>query len=301
MNLALIGDPYYIRMVSRNANYVYKNCDNIYVPEILLDDQICNESSLENAVIEQKQIDEILAFYRGKEVRLPINKTFKNALKNIPTKNIDISCIPVSLQRKCYNPMLLKNRPSILSLSIGPASQQYSVEMLINSHFRRMDLNFYQCFSSESRFILKEQDFNDSCRDIYQDCRADYDLFVGGLAIDNVNELLYEQSPVCSLIKKMSPDSLVISCNATQSHINNNVYPAIDILKYRYNINQIIVVISEYYFNDVLNVSIKIPPQNEFDYSNHFYISDFNRITEAQFIDRLLSNVYLPTGIVPIL
>lgn len=304
MNLGLIGDPYYVRMILRNAPYVYKKCSNIFIPNSLLVDKDCNSYSevfsVENAIINQDVIDEMLTFYRGNAVPSSIQNILNRTSKIISIKNLDINNIPKSFQHKYYNPTLLKSRPSILSLSIGPASQQYHVEMLINKCLRDMNLNFYQSFSPESRYILMNQNFNGSCFTLIEKYRLNYDLFVGGLTVNGVNELLNTQSPICSLINKMSPDSIVISCNATQSYIANNIYPAIDILKYRYNIKQIVLVISEYYFNDALNISIKIPPQNKITYSNHFYITDFNKTTETKFINRLLSPVYLPVGIIPV-
>lgn len=304
MNLALFGDPYYVRMILHNANYVYKKCRTVYVPELLVAndnlDVSCNVVGVESVIDNPDAIDEVLTFFRDNSFPLQIKKRLNKTSKCILVRNINTKNIPKSFKQKNYNSALLKGKPAILSLSMGQASQQYHIEMLINRYLRKMNLNFYQCFSPESQYILMNQNFNNSCLDICEECKFNHDLFVGGLTTNGINELLDEQSQVCSLIKKMSPDAVVISCNATQSYIDNNIYPAINILKYRYNIRQIIVVISEYYFNESLDVSIKIPPQIKIADGNYFYLSNFNKKTETEFITQLLSTVYLPDGILPV-
>lgn len=302
MNLALFGDPYYVKMVLKNANYVYKDCNKIYVPDFMVTD---SENSISfnvsvdcNSAFSSGVIDEVLTFYRDNLIPDGIKRLLNEPPKTICVKNINTTNIVNSFKTKEFNKAILKTKPSILSLSLGRVSQQYHVELIINKYLSKMNLNFYQCFSPESRYILKAQNFNNSCFDIYKNCRHNYDLFVGGLTASGINELHNNHSTVCSLIDKMFPDSVVISCNSTPSFIYNDLCPTINLFKYRYSVKNIIVVLSEYYFNEALNVSIKIPPQNININEKCFFISKFNKLTEAEFINHLLSPVYLPDGIV---
>lgn len=65
-------------------------------------------------------------------------------------------------------------------------------------------------------------------------------------------------------------------------------------------IQAVIVVISEYYYNESLNVSIRIPSETVNCDRSFYYLSNFNMTTETKFINQLLSSVYLPDGIVPV-
>ena len=147
MNLALLGDPYYVRMILKNAHSVYKNCETIYVSQFLHTDDAYDIPqelvSIENVMVNPYVVDEVLTFCWGSSMFLPLKKILNNAHKKIPVKNINIQNIPKLFEQKNYNATLLKKRPAILSLSIGPASQQYHVEMLINRYLRKMNMNFY--------------------------------------------------------------------------------------------------------------------------------------------------------------
>lgn len=259
-----------------------------------------NVASVEEVINNPDIFDEVLTFYREDTTPFSIKKLLNRATKNIPTKNINTNSIYELFQKKNYDSKLLQGRPTILSISIGKASQQYQIETLINRCLKHMNFSFYQSFSPETRFILKNQNFNDSCLNFCEDYTSDYDLFVGGLSVSSINELYNEGSIVCGLIRKMSPDVVVINCNATQSYIDTNILPAIEVFKYRYNINRIIVVISEYYFNSSLNVSIKVPVKPKIRENVCFYLSDFNKKTEGEFFNQILSTVYIPDGIYPI-
>jgi hypothetical protein len=304
MKLVLFGDPYYIRTIIRCAKYVYHNCSNIYISDIKIADGIIDDSEVKIDLLNAKTIDEIqadeLLIIRNDNIEHFIPRCITNC--KISQRSINIKKIPTpTYPCKVFETSLLKNKPTILSLAIGKGAQQYYSELLIHKHLTKREINFYQHFSSETLFVLSNQNFNLSCKKLYSDIRTNYDIFVGGIAIDSTSVLLDLNSSPSKTIYRMQPDAAIISCCNSPHFIENDIKLAVNILRYRFRIKKIIILISEYYCNESAYTPMKTEYYKEYSWNENRYISSIDLYQEEKIIDELIAPTYLPNGIVPII
>ena len=303
MNLILFGEPYYIRMVLRDLDTVYLDCANVYIPDLKISDRLncikANIKVLNKENLKQSgNFDEML-FFIGDDTKELIPKFLSKVTpteKFIWINKFTKAVYPTNI----FDESILRRRASVLSLSIGRSTQQYNCELLINKHLKNMGVKFYQQFSHESTMLLSQQNFNFSCYNILKKYTPDYDLFVGGVSVSSVQELVDGYSSACNVIRKMNPDSVVISCSNSPYLLMNDIKIAIDILKYRFNIKQVIIMVSEYYFSPSISFPVRNYQKTEYLDCDLFNMSNLSLKEELIFMDRLLSTVYLPSGVIPI-
>lgn len=303
MQLFLYGDPYYLRTVIRCLDYSHPEYSDIYLSNNGIEDNIHYSTKFkihiftENVIDDNKidEMDEIVIIASG-DIRPFLCEGIAHS--KIKRRIIRIDKMPTpKYSSRIFDNSLLKDRPSILSLSIGKGTQQYFSELLINKKLKERKIKFHQQFSPETEYLLSNKGLKSRLahKDNYT---KNYDLFVGGVAINHSWELLNLNLSTCKAIQRMHPDSAIISCSNSPSLMDNDIKIAADILYYQYRIKNIIVVISEYYSN--FNVSFPMRTeyrQNGFFYDT-LYLSDIDFNNNENIVDCLLSSVYLPDGMI---
>ena len=300
MRFFLFGDPYYLRTVIRCLDYTHPECSDVYLSNNLIADKILYSSKyniriLTDIIIDDSKIDEL--FIISSRDILPF---LCEGIAHLKTKRriIRMDKMPIpKYSSRIFDNSLLKDRPSILSLSVGKGAQQYFSELLINKKLKERKIRFHQHFSPETAYLLSNNNLNSPLvhKDNYSE---NYDIFVGGVSINHPWELLNLNLSTSKAILNMHPDSAIISCSNSPSLMENEIKIAADILYYQYRIKNIIVVISEYYSN--FNVSFPMRTeyrQNGFFYDT-LYLSDIDFNKNENILDYLLSSVYLPNGMI---
>lgn len=299
MRIIFYGDPYYIRTVARCLDYTHPDCSDVF----LVDDGIVDQISypfryhidlLTDSVLDDNNIDELLMI-TSKDIRSLLPNSMNHS--KIKCKKIRMDKIP-SFQYpfKISNEFLLKDRPTILSLSIGEGAQQYFSELLINQKLKERKIKFYQQFSPETKWLLSNKGLNSFLAEENK-FTENYDIFVGGISVNRSQDLL--NLPACKAIQRMRPDAVMISCCNSLNLLENDIKEAVNMLRYQYHIKEIIVLISEYYCGS----NVMFPIRTEYRHNDFifdtFYLDEIDFYRNEEIVDRLLSPVYLPNGITP--
>ncbi len=308
MKVILYGEPYYIRTVLRCLDYTNPGCSEIYLADAGIVSEFSHHSSfipkysaklLDDEILNDSSIDEMVVI-SSENIKSLIPPSISHSKQKLKFIRLDMAP-----QNKFYHAALnnssLKGKPSILSLSIGNGAQQYFSELLINRNLRQRGIRFIQLFSPESAYLLSADGINSTIAK--ESTRSDdFDIFVGGFSVNCSSDLTNMTSPVCKAIERMNPDSVVISCCNCPSRIENEIAEAVNILRYRYHISEIILMISEYFSNCNFSFPMRTdyrPKKNEVGCKT-FYLSDIEFNSNEEIVDLLLSSVYLPDGFIPI-
>lgn len=302
MRMILYGDPYYVRTIARCLDYTHPDCTQIFFADHRIADKISYPSRyrtdcLTDSVLNDDSIDELLIITsENSHALLP------NSIQNSKINRKMIQMDKISQHRypsKIFNESILKNRPAILSLSIGQGTQQYFTELLIHYHLKKRKIKFQQRFSPTTEYLLSNKGVHSPLTQ-ENTFSEDYDIFVGGVSVDHSRDLLNWNLPACKAIKQMLPDSAMISCCNSPSLIENDIKTAIAILHYQYRIKKIMIMISEYYCNSNITFPMRTEYRSDRILPDTRYLSDVDFYRNEEIVDRLLSSVYLPDGMIPL-
>ena len=176
-------------------------------------------------------------------------------------------------------------KPVIINIGIGEASQQYIYEIMLNKLFVENKVPFYQSFSSYTHQILSELDKNKYlCGDISKMLKStdgEYKIIVESISIDKTTEL-YE---ISHYIDELHPDYCIVcgdQCNINTKYIKN---------LFRYKYNCLTTIYKSYYVetNDGSSQSLYIKLINN---KRDLFI---NR--EKMLGERILSSLAYPRGV----